>query len=136
MGNGDATSPSRGRAFRDAGVAVPMGRGAIFALATRRRADTFARMLLTCQSGFETLLGRELADAGAPAVEQGPGWVRTDVAVATEGAILRCLEARRGRPPEPILVGNRFPRLTVKDPLRNLKEIRGFLSRLPEPARR
>jgi len=61
---------------------------------------------------------------------------RDVVAVATEGAILRCLEARRGRPPEPILVGNRFPRLTVKDPLRKLKEIRGFLSRLPEPARR
>jgi transcription-repair coupling factor (superfamily II helicase) len=61
---------------------------------------------------------------------------RDVVAVATEGATLRCLEARRGRPPEPILVGNRFPRLTVKDPLRKLKEIRGFLSRLPEPARR
>ena len=97
MGNGDATSPSRGRAFRDAGVAVPMGRGAIFALATRRRAGTFARMLLTCQSGFETLLGRELADAGAPAVEQGPGWVRTDVAVATEGLA--------------------FPWLTLRDPI-------------------
>jgi len=96
-GNGDATSPSRGRACRDAGVAVPMGRGAIFALATRRRADTFARMLLTCQSGFETLLGRELADAGAPAVEQGPGWVRTDVAVATEGLA--------------------FPWLTLRDPV-------------------
>ena len=96
-GNGDAKSPSRGRAFRDEGVAVPMGGGAIFALATRRRAGTFARMLLTCQSGFETLLGRELADAGAPAVEQGPGWVRTDVAVATEGLA--------------------FPWLTLRDPL-------------------
>ncbi|MFM9954658.1 MAG: rRNA methyltransferase, partial [Opitutaceae bacterium] len=53
-------------------------------------------MLLTCQSGFETLLGRELADAGAPAVEQGPGWVRTDIAVATEGLA--------------------FPWLTLRDP--------------------
>ena len=61
---------------------------------------------------------------------------RDVVAVATEGATLRCLEARPGRSPEPILVGNRFPRLTVKDPLRKLKEIRGFLSRLPVPARR
>ena len=61
---------------------------------------------------------------------------RDVVAVSTEGATLRCLEARPGRSPEPILVGNRFPRLTVKDPLRKLREIRGFLSRLPEPARR
>ena len=61
---------------------------------------------------------------------------RDVVAVSTEGATLRCLEARPGRSPEPILVGNRFPRLTVKDPLRKLKEIRGFLSRLPAPARR
>ena len=35
-----------------------------FALATEPGPGTFARMLLTCQSGFETLLGRELADAG------------------------------------------------------------------------
>ena len=41
-----------------------------------------------------------------------------------------------GRAPEPILIGNRFPRLTVRDPLRKLKEIRGFLSRLPAPSDR
>ncbi len=35
-------------------------------------------MLLTCQAGFEPLLGRELAGAGLPAVEQGPGWLRTE----------------------------------------------------------
>ena len=35
-------------------------------------------MLLTCQAGFETLLARELAVASMAAVEQGPGWVRTD----------------------------------------------------------
>lgn len=58
-------------------------------------------MLLTCQSGFEALLGRELADAGAPAVEQGPGWVRTDVTVAT-GTLA-------------------FPWLTFRDPV----EVRG-----------
>ena len=55
------------------------------------------------------------------------------VAISTEEGVLRCLTAAPGRRPEPILVGNRFPRLTVRDPLRKLKEIRGFLSRLPEP---
>lgn len=34
-------------------------------------------MLLTCQSGFEALLARELAELhGQSAVEKGPGWVR------------------------------------------------------------
>jgi transcription-repair coupling factor (superfamily II helicase) len=55
------------------------------------------------------------------------------VSVTTDGAVIRCLSAAGGRTPEPILVGNRFPRLTVRDPLRKLKEIRGFLSRLPAP---
>lgn len=32
-------------------------------------------MLQTCQAGFETLLVRELADAGIAASEHGPGWV-------------------------------------------------------------
>jgi transcription-repair coupling factor (superfamily II helicase) len=58
------------------------------------------------------------------------------VAVTTDGPVLRCQAAARGRAPEPVLVGNRFPRLTVKDPLRKLKEIRGFLSRLPAPSDR
>jgi transcription-repair coupling factor (superfamily II helicase) len=53
--------------------------------------------------------------------------------ISTDGSTLRCLRIQRGRPPEPVLVGNRFPRLTVKDPLRKLAEIRGFLSRLPAP---
>ena len=55
------------------------------------------------------------------------------ISVTTDGAVLRCQQAPAGRAPEPILVGNRFPRLTVRDPLRKLKEIRGFLSRLPAP---
>jgi 23S rRNA (cytidine2498-2'-O)-methyltransferase len=41
------------------------------------RVATFPDMLLTCQSGFETLLAGELAAVGAASVEQGPGWVRT-----------------------------------------------------------
>jgi len=32
-------------------------------------------MLCTCQAGFEALLERELADAGATVAERGPGWV-------------------------------------------------------------
>jgi 23S rRNA (cytidine2498-2'-O)-methyltransferase len=40
-------------------------------------------MLLTCQAGFESLLGRELEVAGLAAAESGPGWVRTDRAVPT-----------------------------------------------------
>ncbi|MDB6167507.1 MAG: hypothetical protein JWM88_371 [Verrucomicrobia bacterium] len=40
-------------------------------------------MLLTCQAGFESLLARELALAGAPAVESGPGWTRTEVEAET-----------------------------------------------------
>jgi transcription-repair coupling factor (superfamily II helicase) len=54
--------------------------------------------------------------------------------VATDGNTLRCLQVGKGRRAEPVLVGNRFPRLTVKDPLRKLAEIRGFLSRLPAPS--
>jgi transcription-repair coupling factor (superfamily II helicase) len=54
--------------------------------------------------------------------------------ISTDGTTLRCLQISPGRPPEPILVGNRFPRLTVKDPLRKLTEIRGFLSRLSAPS--
>lgn len=43
-------------------------------------------MLLTCQSGFEALLARELTELrGAAAVESGPGWVR--IAAAAEGGL-------------------------------------------------
>lgn len=56
------------------------------------------------------------------------------VAISTTDTQLRCEQVLNGRPPQTIMVGNRFPRLTVKDPLRKLKEIRGFLSRiLPAP---
>lgn len=55
------------------------------------------------------------------------------VSVTTDGAVIRCLQALAGQPATPILVGNRFPRLTVHEPLRKLREIRNFLSRLPVP---
>ena len=35
-------------------------------------------MLLTCQSGYEDLLARELADVGRAVLERGPGWVLSD----------------------------------------------------------
>ena len=41
-------------------------------------------MLLSCQAGFESLLAREAEAAGILAVEQGPGWMRTEVSAATE----------------------------------------------------
>lgn len=72
-------------------------------------------MLLTCQSGFETLLGRELAEVGAAASEQGPGWVLS-------GAVLQPAQGdtERGlkhRATEDLA----FPWLTLCDPI----EVRG-----------
>jgi 23S rRNA (cytidine2498-2'-O)-methyltransferase len=52
-----------------------------FRLAACGRRATFASVLLTCQSGFEALLARELKELhGLATTEQGPGWVRCDVA--------------------------------------------------------
>ena len=114
---------------------------------TRLRLETFRRIALALDVAEVAELRASLRDRYGrlpPEAEAMLGLAeirclaeaRDVVAVSTEGATLRCLEARPGRSPEPILVGNRFPRLTVKDPLRKLKEIRGFLSRLPAPARR
>lgn len=50
-----------------------------FPLAAPVACGTFADVLLTCQSGFEALLARELAELhGCAVTEQGPGWVRSD----------------------------------------------------------
>ncbi len=54
------------------------------------------------------------------------------VALATEEEVIRCVRALPGTAPETVRLGTRFPRLTVREPLRKLKEIRGFLSRLPD----
>ena len=45
-------------------------------------------MLQTCQVGFESVLVRELTDAGLAVAESGPGWavVRDRAAVAGLGA--------------------------------------------------
>jgi 23S rRNA (cytidine2498-2'-O)-methyltransferase len=72
-----------------------------FFVAAFTRAATFASMLLTCQAGFESLLARELADAGALTAEQGPGWTRVEAAVNPESLA--------------------FPELTLREPV----ELRG-----------
>ena len=54
--------------------------------------------------------------------------------VATEGAVLRCHRATKGGGEEPVLQLGRFPRLTAREPLRKLAEIRAFLGRMPEIA--
>jgi len=53
--------------------------------------------------------------------------------VETEGAVLRCTRLRRDGSEEPVTVFGRFPRLTAKDPLRKLAEVRERLTRLPPP---
>jgi transcription-repair coupling factor (superfamily II helicase) len=56
--------------------------------------------------------------------------------LATEGEVIRCVRVLPGSAPETVRLGTRFPRLTVREPLRKLKEMRGFLSRLPDPQAR
>jgi len=53
--------------------------------------------------------------------------------ITTEDATLRCKQVVPGGKTELILIGNRFPRLTAREPLRKLTEIRNFLSRLSSP---
>jgi transcription-repair coupling factor (superfamily II helicase) len=53
------------------------------------------------------------------------------VRLETDGNILRCVRVKPDGVEEPIMQFGRFPRLTAKDPLRKLTEVRGFLSRLP-----
>ena len=54
--------------------------------------------------------------------------------IGTDGNTLRCQQASSNGESVTVLIGNRFPRLTAKDPLRKLAEIRGFLSRLSQPS--
>ena len=53
--------------------------------------------------------------------------------ISSQENVLRCEQCNNQGRFEPVLVGNRFPRLTARDPLRKLKEIRQFLLRLPHP---
>jgi len=55
-----------------------------FRLAPPGSPTTLAGMLLTCQAGFESVLVRELADAGLVVSEHGPGWaVAPDLAAVS-----------------------------------------------------
>lgn len=58
----------------------------VFRLAASSAEDTFRRVLLTCQAGFESLLARELVELrGGTVSEKGPGWaVATLPATAPE----------------------------------------------------
>jgi 23S rRNA (cytidine2498-2'-O)-methyltransferase len=76
----DEAATFRSRKDGDREVAAPSRVPRLFDGRTRRRSATFASVLLTCQAGFETLLARELADAGTVAAEQGPGWARAEPA--------------------------------------------------------
>ena len=51
--------------------------------------------------------------------------------VETEGQILRCHRVTASGGEEPVLQMGRFPRLTAKDTLRKLVEIRAYIGRLP-----
>ena len=111
---------------------------------TRLRIEAFRRIALALDAAEVTELRTSLKDRYGKLPPEADALLslaeirclaedKCVISVTTDGAVLRCQQAPAGRPPEPILVGNRFPRLTVRDPLRKLKEIRGFLSRLPAP---
>jgi transcription-repair coupling factor (superfamily II helicase) len=114
---------------------------------TRLRIEAFRRIALALDAAEITELRASLKDRYGKLPPEAEALLslaeirclaeeKSVVSVTTDGAAIRCLLAAAGRAPEPILVGNRFPRLTVRDPLRKLKEIRGFLSRLPAPTDR
>jgi transcription-repair coupling factor (superfamily II helicase) len=114
---------------------------------TRLRIEAFRRIALALDAAEITELRASLKDRYGKLPPEAEALLslaeirclaeeKSVVSVTTDGAVIRCLFAAAGRAPEPILVGNRFPRLTVRDPLRKLKEIRGFLSRLPAPTDR
>ena len=72
-------------------------------------------MLLTCQSGFESLLARELTELqGGTVTEKGPGWVLGHAALPPASGI-----AARG--PEPRAPDPAFAHLALPDPV----ELRG-----------
>lgn len=56
--------------------------------------------------------------------------------LSCQDSLLRCEQWCNQGHFEPVMVGNRFPRLTARDPLRKLKEVRQFLLRLPLPSSR
>ena len=112
---------------------------------TRLRLEAFRRVALAATREEVAALRDELRDRfGRPPREAAALLDLADlrclassrgvVRVETEGAVLRCHRVARGGGEEPLLQMGRFPRLTAREPLRKLSEIRGFLSRLPETA--
>jgi transcription-repair coupling factor (superfamily II helicase) len=112
---------------------------------TRLRLEAFRRVALAATREEVAALRDELRDRfGRPPREAAALLDLADlrclassrgvVRVETEGPVLRCHRAARGGGEEPLLQLGRFPRLTAREPLRKLAEIRGFLSRLPETA--
>ena len=109
---------------------------------TRLRIDAFRRIALVSDRTEIKTLTEELRDRfGRPPKEaeallaladlrclaESRGITRVD----TKGKVLRCQRMGSGGQEEPVLQLGRFPRLTARDPLGKLKEIRAFLSRLP-----
>jgi 23S rRNA (cytidine2498-2'-O)-methyltransferase len=63
-------------------------------------------MLLTCQTGYEEFLARELADAGGRVVERGPGWGRSSTSN---------VERPASNVPVPVVTGGAAGVLTVPE---------------------
>lgn len=114
---------------------------------TRLRIEAFRRLALINDTKELKELEASLIDRYGPLPPEAAALVRLAeirclaeqkgvIQIQTDGTQLKCLSVAQTKTPTPILIGNRFPRLTVKDPLRKLQEIRGFLSRLPAPPSR
>ncbi len=112
---------------------------------TRLRIEAFRKVALATDAAEVAELRAQLADRYGRLPPEAAAFLQLAeirclgeakgvAAISTEGTTLRCLQIGASRRPEPVMVGNRFPRLTVKDPLRKLAEIRGFLSRLSAPS--
>jgi len=112
---------------------------------TRLRIEAFRKVALATDAAEVAELRANLADRYGRLPPEAAAFLQLAeirclgeakgvASISTDGTTLRCLQVGPSRRPEPVLVGNRFPRLTVKDPLRKLAEIRGFLSRLPVPS--
>ncbi len=75
-------------------------------------------MLLTCQTGYEDFLARELVDTGGRVVERGPGWVRFSTSnlerPATNVQPPANPDDPAGRPPVPDLA---FAHLAMLEPV-------------------
>jgi transcription-repair coupling factor (superfamily II helicase) len=114
---------------------------------TRLRIEAFRRLALIDDQAELRELEASLINRYGPLPPEAAALIRLAeirclaetkgvVEIKTDGTQLKCLSVAQTRAPTPILIGNRFPRLTVKDPLKKLQEIRGFLSRLPAPPSR